>query len=297
MKIETTQKRTSRMKSQISSLSSYFVLPRGSRNPRVNSDRAFTLIELLVVIAIIAILAGILLPTLARAKQRGQAASCISNLHQWGLQWTMYAVDNNDKFPAGTSVGWARGEWYNALQRRIPDRKQLLLCPVATKRRLTPDGKGVEAFGGIDTAFEMGAGTGADLEWASYGANNWIYSASQDIQGRKKEWHWGSLTVNYSVNQIPLMLDSMWRGGGPWYGERNAYAPPTKPGDYNSIQNFADYEMQHFVLPRHGKKTQVLFFDASVRLVKPKDLYALKWNRDWDPDDYKTKVVFPSWLK
>ena len=56
--------------------------------------RAFTLIELLVVIAIIAILAALLLPGLARAKQQAQGAQCISNLKQLTLGWVMYSGDN-----------------------------------------------------------------------------------------------------------------------------------------------------------------------------------------------------------
>jgi prepilin-type N-terminal cleavage/methylation domain-containing protein/prepilin-type processing-associated H-X9-DG protein len=59
----------------------------------------FTLVELLVVIALIATLAGLLLPTLGRAKESGRAAVCLSNLHQIGLALQMYAQDNRNRLP------------------------------------------------------------------------------------------------------------------------------------------------------------------------------------------------------
>lgn len=96
-------------------------------------QKAFTLIELLVVIAIIAILAGLLLPALARAKEKGRTARCVSNVRQMGIALTLY-VDDYHLYPAlrafapdGTTNSWhdmlapSLSKWTN--------RESIFRCP------------------------------------------------------------------------------------------------------------------------------------------------------------------------
>ena len=76
---------------------------------RQHSRFAFTLLELLVVIAIIAVMAGLLLPAVGRAKSKARESQCVSNLRQWGLAYRQYADDNHDYLPR-------RGQGVKALQ-------------------------------------------------------------------------------------------------------------------------------------------------------------------------------------
>ena len=72
---------------------------RNLNNCRIKGKNGFTLIELLVVIAIIGVLASLLLPALAGAKERAKLIKCISNQKQIGIAFQLYAGDNHERFP------------------------------------------------------------------------------------------------------------------------------------------------------------------------------------------------------
>ena len=97
----------------------------GATWPGLKYRRAFTLVELLVVIAILAILAALLLPVLAKSKQKGQQTMCLNNLKQLQTGWQLYLDDDNDLMPPnlwdgvpGQAAGSAPGSWVvgNALE-------------------------------------------------------------------------------------------------------------------------------------------------------------------------------------
>ncbi len=110
----------------------------------LNTRKAFTLIELLVVIAIIAILAALLLPALAKAKERSRRAACANNLKQIGLSFKTFALDNENKYPTAVPVGEGgmsaiqkANAWrhYYAASNELESPK-ILMCPSDAKNTM-----------------------------------------------------------------------------------------------------------------------------------------------------------------
>ena len=109
------------------------------------SQNGFTLIELLVVIAIIAILAGMLLPALAKSKAKGKRIACVNNLKQISLAMRMWADDHQDKYPWSYTVEQGgssdSSDWTDhfRLASNELSTAAILLCPADKKKKAAPN--------------------------------------------------------------------------------------------------------------------------------------------------------------
>jgi len=170
--------------------------------------RGFTLIELLVVIAIIAILAAILFPVFARAREKARQSSCLSNTKQLGLAFMMYAQDYDETLIplANGGYGVARYNWYTLIQPYIKN-TQILICP-SSKSATISYGLSFMNIAADDTSAGL-LGAGAKLANIEYPADAAIMTDAERADGAQiyyfyspKLYAFGAVS-GYPNNGIP----------------------------------------------------------------------------------------------
>jgi prepilin-type N-terminal cleavage/methylation domain-containing protein/prepilin-type processing-associated H-X9-DG protein len=222
--------------------------------------RAFTLVELLVVISIIAILLGVLLPALNKARQAAKTVVCSNQMKQIGTGVLMYAMDNDQYLPRSSHsaavVGMLR--WGPALM------------PYLCKCKYNGDDPAWEKI--FATLYRCPADRRHNLSW-SYGKNVWFeLSASEtgSIVGRKMG------PIYWRLTQVPHPVATVQ------FGEttENAMA------DHVMAQFWLMGGQPEIDMYRHGKKSNYIFLDGHVKTLafsQTFDLDAIPIIDNWNP--------------
>ncbi len=262
----------------------------------------FTLIELLVVIAIIALLLSILMPSLSKVKTLARETVDKANLRQWGLTISTFLAENDGKFFKGSTKYQETSEhWNQVLQPYIGNIYEVAKCPMAPRIRSEIDGF---LYGGTHVSWgKWKGGFGSEDEYGSYGLNQWITNENAETPtgnpldtatGRgKNAWYYRRMEKIAQPDEVPMLLDSVWTGSWP----RDVDEPPAQPLDM-PLQWPAE-RMGRFAINRHRGGVFSLFADLTVDHVTVKELWGLRWHRDFDIHNYWTtdQAIWPQWVE
>ncbi len=247
----------------------------------MNKQKAFTLIELLVVIAIIALLMSILMPAMQRVKKQARSVACLSKLKQWGVFFAMYADDYEGRFMMGFTASPRANRWVYALGDYYKWDDEFTCCPNAYK-------PWVDEYGVNSGAEGSALGVGVTMAWGymnqghwkkqmkgSYGINGWCVDPQPGNEPHSGgvNWFWRGPNVA-GAGYAPLFLEAQRYNGWALHTDR----PPTYSGErWND-----DAQMGRYCLNRHDGFGGCLFLDYSARKVGLKELWTLKWHKEYN---------------
>jgi len=235
--------------------------------------KAFTLIELLVVISVIALLMGILLPILGRVRKQAQSLGCQANLKQLGMATAMHLAENTEALLPGWYFGSERTgfpNWWATLLIDRDETKDIMLCPSAKRPVDTPEDDTL--FGGKYHAWWW---DGIQRGSGSYGYNYALYGHRHGPSS-----HYWEKPLIKRMASIPMILDSLWLSTRMPDLEKT-YPPPYEMEPSGRLP--VPFPRVPFsCIDRHNGHVNGLFLDYSLRKIGLKELWTLRWSRQFN---------------